>query len=316
MSVVKPFLKWVGGKTQLLDAVLAAFPRHIRGSYREPFVGGGSVLLGVLSERAAGRIRIDGRICASDVNAALVALYVAVQTRVEDLLGALGGLKADWDTAARAGAAEAPNRSPASREVALAGGAESYYYWLRAQYNAMSAADKCSVNGSAHFLFLNKTCFRGVYREGPRGFNVPFGHYANPSVYDAEHLRSVSRLLAGVEFRVASFEAALPPPAAAAAAAGDFVYLDPPYVPETATSFVGYTADGFGAAAHATLFRRIRELAASGTAAFVLSNADVPLVRAEFADDAAYEKTVLDARRAIHSRAPASRTRELLIRSL
>jgi len=152
------------------------------------------------------------------------------------------------------------------------------------------------------FLFLNKTCFRGLYREGPNGFNVPFGHYVAPSIYDEDELLAVSDLIQGVQFTCQDVQLAL-----LGVGLDDFIYLDPPYAPESATSFVGYTSDGFPLEAHQALFTRLKNLSLTK---FLMSNADVTLVRDAFPG---YQKQVVSARRAINSKTPESRTNEVLI---
>lgn len=262
IPAMKPFLKWVGGKTQILEEVMKQFPETIQ-DYYEPFLGGGSILLEVLERKI-----VKGNIYASDLNGHLIDLYVAVQTDVEGLIASVKKLM------------EVPST-------------EEYYYQIRDSFN--------QTPSSAKFLYLNKTCFRGVYREGPRGFNVPYGHYKNPGILDEDHLRAVSALIQPVVFSVTSFEDVL-----SQAKEGDFVYLDPPYVPLNATSFVGYKAGGFSK--HAELFELCKTLPN-----FLLSNADVPLVREAFQG---YEIKTISARRAIHSKKPESRTNEVLIRKL
>jgi DNA adenine methylase len=305
---MKPFLKWVGGKTQILDNVLARFPRSIH-NYYEPFLGGGSVLLGLLScmRRNSGHqqrdtdITVTGTIYASDVNPTLIGLYVNVQQHVEELLVELGRLVAEF-TACAGGTMV--HRKPATVAEGQTS-PESYYYWTRGRFNALT--DRTSVAASAAFLFLNKTCFRGVYREGPSGFNVPFGHYKNPTVFEAEHLRAVSRLVQGVVFTTRSFETG-----AEEVATGDFVYMDPPYAPETDTSFVSYTADGFGSDHHAAVFALCRSLAAKRVG-FLMSNADVKMVRDAFAGVAGVTVEGVVCRRAIHSKRPDATAKEVLI---
>jgi DNA adenine methylase len=143
-----------------------------------------------------------------------------------------------------------------------------------------------------------------VYREGPRGFNVPFGNYTNPAVFDEAHLRQVSVLIKDVIFTVQPYSSSLE-----RVGAGDFVYLDPPYAPVDEKSFVGYTVDGFRLADHQELFKQIRTLKEKG-AKMLLSNADVPLVREAFPS---YETKIVSCRRAIHSKTPDARINEVLI---
>ena len=128
----KPFLKWVGGKTQILDEVLTRFPRTMR-DYHEPFVGGGSVLLALLNKRTAGTVVVSGTVYASDLNPTLIGLYRNVQGRVEELIVEVRRLVAETPGTA----ADEVNRSPASLEEALTS-PESYYYWSRARFNAIA----------------------------------------------------------------------------------------------------------------------------------------------------------------------------------
>lgn len=294
---MKPFLKWVGGKTQILDEVLSHFPSTMV-NYHEPFVGGGSVLLGLLSKVRAGEIELTGSVFASDANPVLISLYRHLQTDVETLSARLKELVEAY---VRAGSHQPQMlyRGPKTPEEG-ATSQESFYYWTRTQFNA--AEDRTSIAVAAMFLFLNKTCFRGLYREGPNGFNVPFGHYAAPSIYSEAELVAVSELLQGVHFTCQDVQASL-----LGVGRADFIYLDPPYAPETATSFVGYTSDGFALDMHQALFARLKNLSLT---TFLMSNADVPLVRDAFA---AYQKKVVSARRAINSKKPESITRELLV---
>jgi len=297
-TITKPLLKWVGGKTQILDAVLSRFPPVIR-NYYEPFLGGGSVLLGLLSSKD--KIKITGTVYASDINKNLIAFYRNVQGSSDRLLVELKKLCDEYDGLT----GKTVNRSPTTEEEARTS-QESYYYYVRRLYNGLVGEAKYGVQGSAMLLFLNKTGFRGVYREGPHGFNVPFGHYTNPSVYDEAEVRRVSVLLTGVVFRDISWSSALD-----SLGPEDFVYLDPPYAPETTTSFVGYTAGGFGAEDHAALFARLAALKTGGVP-FLMSNADVKLVRDAFPSPT-YTTDGITARRAINSKNPESMTKELLV---
>ena len=293
-----PFLKWVGGKTQIIDAVINLFPTTMK-NYHEPFVGGGSVLLALLSHVKAGKITMTGKAYASDLNANIINLYKTVQTNPEGLIAETRALINIF----------APlkgttiNRKPATLEEALTS-QESYYYWIRQQFNAL--ADRQTAKAAAMCLFLNKTNFRGVYRDGPNGFNVPFGHYTNPAILHDDHIRQVSALIRDVVFTAQPFGDSLTAPAD-----GDFVYLDPPYAPETTTSFVGYTGDGFGLDQHTALFRTCAEMKAKNVK-ILMSNANVKLVRDAF-PSSAFQTHTVQARRAINSKNPEATTTEVLI---
>lgn len=300
VSITTPFLKWVGGKTQILDSVMALFPQTMK-NYHEPFVGGGSVLLALLSYIRAGKITLTGKVYASDLNANIINLYKTVQTNPEGLIIETAALVTQFaalkDTTV--------NRKPTTIDEASTS-QESYYYWIRAQFNALIGAERQTPKAAALCLFLNKTDFRGMYRDGPNGFNVPFGNYKTPTILTADHIRAVSTLIRDVVFAAQPFSASL-----AAAADGDFVYLDPPYAPESNTSFVGYTGDGFGLDAHTLLFRTCAEMKAKNVK-ILMSNANVKLVKDAFLAPAFQTRTV-QARRAINSKNPEATTTEVLI---
>lgn len=287
----KPFLKWVGGKTQILEEVISLFPSEIN-NYYEPFVGGGSVLIGMLSKG----IPVSGKIYASDINTVLIGLYKNIQTNCDALIEEVNRLKEVFSNIT----GTTVNRKPTTLEEATTS-RESYYYWIRSLFRNIPQESKMDVNASAMFLFLNKTCFRGVYREGPSGFNVPFGHYKNPAILEETRIRELSVLLKDVVFSNCSFEEAL-----SKLEPGDFVYLDPPYVPENITSFVGYTSDGFDK--HEKLFSICKEMPAK----MLLSNSKVKVVLDSFADEK-YKVKIISCRRTINSRNPESRIDEVLI---
>jgi DNA adenine methylase len=301
MEIVKPFLKWVGGKTQIIQDVLALFPTTMV-NYHEPFLGGGSVLLAFLSKVRAGQITVSGKVYASDLNSNLIGLYKNVQVNPAALIAEVRKLMAEF--------AEAKGVVVNRKATTLAEAKtspESYYFWTRAKFNALE--DRTTVQGSAMLLFMNKTCFRGVYREGPHGFNVPYGNNKNPSIIDDAHIMAVSALIKDVVFVCGSFTETLLRPVA-----GDFVYLDPPYAPQNATSFVSYTADGFGAENHEALFTRCETLRLAKVK-LLMSNADVKLVKDAFVEPA-YQTKIVSCRRAIHSTSPDARANEVLIASV
>jgi len=297
---MKPFLKWVGGKTQIIETVLSLFPATMV-NYHEPFLGGGSVLLGFLAKVRAGQITVSGTVYASDLNSNLIGLYKNVQASPAALIAEVRRIMAEFAEARGA----VVNRKAATLAEAKTS-PESYYFWTRAKFNALE--DRTTVQGSAMLLFLNKTCFRGVYREGPHGFNVPFGNNKNPSIIDDAHIMAVSALIKDVVFVCGSFAETLGRPVA-----GDFVYMDPPYAPENATSFVAYTVDGFGSENHEALFARCEAMRQAGVQ-FLMSNADVKLVKDAFVEPA-YRTKIVSCRRAIHSTNPDARTNEVLIRT-
>lgn len=304
---MKPVLKWVGGKSQILDTILSEFPRSLN-NYHEPFIGGGSVLLGLLSLIKEGHIKLSGKVYASDKNDALIGVYHNIQQRADELIVELSKLvKKYLNISGECEVGFTLNRNPIDEEEGLEC-KEQYYYWLRRVYNNMSKEEKCSCKGAAHFIFLNKTCFRGIYREGPNGFNVPYGNYKNPSIYDEEHIKGISSLIQDVVFRCQGFERSLE-----YVMEKDFVYMDPPYAPETSKSFVSYTSDGFSRDMHDKLFKLCDNMTHMNNVNFMMSNADVEQVRKCFPSDK-YKIQVISCKRSINSKKPDSKTNEVIVK--
>lgn len=274
--VMKPFLKWVGGKTQIIDDVLNLFPNQIE-NYYEPFLGGGSVLLGVLS---SDKIQISGKVYASDLNLNLIYVYKNIQTYPEKVIQEVNNLIKTYTNC------------------------EQDYLTIRSRFNNLTNEERMTPMASALFLYINKTCFRGMYRESKKsGFNVPFGNYKQPTIVDETHIREISKLIQPVIFTCCSFTESL-----ANVKHNDFVYLDPPYAPENETSFTSYTSDGFILDHHKTLFKLCHDLPCK----FLMSNADVPFVKESFPFPLYNTKIVL-CRRAINSKNPEAKTNEVLI---
>lgn len=297
----KPILKWVGGKTQILDNIIGQFPNNIN-NYHEIFLGGGSVLFGLLEKIKTNQITLTGTINAYDVNEPLIFVYKNIQICPDALYDEIKMIIDEFNNCADTGTI---NRKPTTIEIAKEN-KENYYYWIRCKYNSLSPEDKTTAKGSAMFIFLNKTCFRGVFRVGPNGFNVPYGHYTNPEIINREHLNNVCELIRPVIFRCCDFKVSL-----ANICENDFVYLDPPYAPEKATSFVSYTLNGFNMENHLSLFTTLHSLTVQNKK-WLLSNADVKLIRDSFTEDK-YNIVSISCKRSINSKNPGSKTNEVII---
>lgn len=302
IHIPKPILKWVGGKTQIIDKLITDFPVEIN-NYREAFLGGGSVLLTLLSYVKSGIIKIQGKIYAYDLNEPLIYIYKNIQTNHNELYDVTQTIIADFN---ECGNGEI-NRKPTNIEEAKIA-KENYYYWIRSKYNKLCITNKKSILCSAMFIFLNKTCFRGVFRVGPKGFNVPYGHYNNPEIINKEHLEEIHDLIQNVVFECCDFNTSL-----TFVEPNDFVYLDPPYAPETDTSFVGYTENGFNIENHEKLFKLVHNLTDTNKKV-MLSNADVSLVRENFTNEN-YSTLSIVCKRSINSKKPDAKTKEVIIKN-
>ena len=305
INILKPILKWVGGKTQIIDKIMVEFPTEIN-NYREIFLGGGSVLFALLSYVKNGMIKIHGNIYAYDLNEPLIYIYKNIQKSHDELYDEIQKLINDFKDC---GEGEI-NRVPKNIQEAKIT-KENYYYWIRTEYNKLSLNDKKTVVGSAMFIFLNKTCFLGVFRIGPKGFNVPYGNYNNPQIINKEHLDKIHDLIQEVTFECCDFHTSL---SNVNVEPNDYVYLDPPYAPETDTSFVGYTKNGFSMENHKHLFDLIHKLTESNKK-MMLSNSDVALVRDNFCDSKKYNVISILCKRAIHSKNPQAKAKEVLIKN-
>ena len=248
----RPIIKWVGGKSQILENVLNKFPKNIN-VYHEIFLGGGSVLIGLLTYANKNLIKIN-KVIAYDLNETLINLYKNLQKNHIELINKLDEIIKDYNESNKDDEEIKANRKPKNLTEAKTS-KESYYYWIRNNYNKMTQQEKNNYIGSAMFIFLNKTCFRGLYRTGPNRFNVPYGHYNNPSIYDDDNIKEISELIKNVEFVVSDFSNSI-----IRAKKKDFLYLDPPYLPEKETSFVSYNLEGFNIDKHNQLFNLCHQL--------------------------------------------------------
>lgn len=232
----KPFLRWVGGKTHLVSFLCSLVPLDInRGTYWEPFLGAGSLFFALRPSRAV----------LSDRNADLIACFRAVRERPDLISRYL--------------------RMHAART------SKDYYYIIRARYNKSTD----SIAKSAMFIYLNKTCFNGIWRVNKKGeFNVPYGHKEPPALPPRADLVAASNALRSAELRIGDFREVL-----GEAQPGDFVYLDPPYPPLNETAyFVHYTQERFGIDDQIAVAEMATLLSDRGCRVLI-SNADTGFIR-------------------------------------
>ena len=252
-----PVVKWAGGKRALVPGLRALLPPRWN-TYIEPFLGGAAMFLAVCT----------GPALLGDANRDLIEMYKAIRDEPAAVMSELDRLQ------------------PHVLD-------KDYYYLVRAQ----QAAQLPAAARAARLIYLNKTCYNGLYRVNRRGqFNVPFGRYpAPPGLYQRDNLLAVSRALSLATLMCADFEECL-----AGARAGDFVYLDPPYLPLSATAnFTKYTVNAFSPAEQQRLANVIHELTDRGC--FVLiSNSDTPMIRELFSGPR-YRIEVMQASRNINS---------------
>jgi len=276
-SLPRPFLKWAGGKSQLISQYIPYFPQKFA-TYYEPFLGGGAVFFYLYGVARNDKPTKKFPAVLTDINPELVNVYRCVRDRVEELIELLAQHQ------------ERHNRD--------------YYYRVRSQFTGTP------VEMAARLIYLNKTCFNGLYRENSKGkFNVPMGQYKNPTICNIELLRLVSDSLQSVEIEVRPFETILD----FAKTAEDFVYFDPPYHPLSDTSnFTGYSRSSFNEKDQMRLRDTFTELAQRGVKV-MLSNSDCPFIHELYQNFRIYK---ILAARAINSKAERrGKINELLVTS-
>lgn len=246
MTLAKPFVKWVGGKSQLLDEIREKYPSQIE-KYCEPFVGGGAVLFDVLSKFQPKKVLIN------DINKELINTYEQIRDNCENLIAQLSEIQNRY-------------KSQSSEEN------KAYFYEKRERYNELKVNGNEAENleKAALFIFLNKTCFNGLYRVNSKGlFNVPFNNAKNPLLCDEENLRACSKLLLNVEMKVGDYKEC-----EVFIDKKTFVYIDPPYRPLTQTAaFTSYSENGFADKEQIELGNFITEISRKG-AVVLASNSD------------------------------------------
>lgn len=244
-QTVKPFIKWAGGKSQLLSEIRKKYPDKIE-KYCEPFVGGGAVLLDVLENFQPKEVLIN------DINAELTNLYTQIRDHVEYLIENLADLQGKYwgmDLEER----------------------KAFYLEQRDCFNMGIQNKNFSKEEMAYrFIFLNKTCFNGLYRVNKKGlFNVPIGSYKKPPICDADNLRHISKLLRNVQISCGDYSKT-----ADFIDRNTFVYIDPPYRPLTSTaSFTSYANAEFGDKEQIELGKFIDKISSNG-AKVIASNSD------------------------------------------
>ena len=250
MEKIRPFVKWAGGKTQLLSQINQYLPIELTDgkikTYIEPFVGGGAVLIEVLQ-----KYEVENAI-AFDINADLINCYLVIKNNVEELIKELAIKEAKYK-----------NLEDDKRK--------EYYYEIRTEYNSYELEDEViNIKRASEFIFLNKTCFNGLYRVNKNNkFNVPFNNAKNPLICDAENLRNLSKLIQNVNFICGDYQKINN-----FVDNKTFIYFDPPYRPLTGTSdFTSYTKDSFNDDDQRNLGRFYKEQSLKG-AKVMLSNSN------------------------------------------
>ena len=255
MAEVKPLLKWAGGKRRLLQTLFEVFPANFdltRNNFFEPFVGGGAVLFGLANHISAAKMgslsKKQKSIIVSDTNEELINFYKVVRDSPGDLSNKI-------------------------RDLAKKTDRDDFY-------SVRSSSPKTKVGRAARLLYLNRLCFNGLYRVNSKGeFNVPYGRYINPKIYNPELIKACSEWLKTVQISEATFKDAV-----TRAKKGDLVYFDPPYIPLSATaSFASYAKEGFCEKDQRELAKVIAALTKKGVYV-VLSNSDTKLSRQIFGD--------------------------------
>jgi DNA adenine methylase len=278
-SLVKPYLKWAGGKRQLLPEIKKYLPPKFNSyKYYEPFVGAGAVFFEKQPKKAV----------INDYNTQLILTYKVIRDNIDDLIDAL--------------------------RVHSQNNNEEYFYEIRARdrdadvFNALSNIEK-----AARLIFLNKTCYNGLYRVNSQGlFNAPYGRYVNPAICDEPVLKAIHKYLSDneeVEILNGDFAKAV-----LTADSKSFVYFDPPYHSADNTNFTGYQADRFGVEEQTRLRNTYIELTERG-AKCLLSNSDTEFIRELYTDDR-FEIITVTAKRAINSDAAGrGNVNEVLIKN-
>lgn len=264
--IVKPFIKWVGGKGKLIPELKEFFPKKFN-RYFEPFVGGGAVFFEIIQNT---KIKFSG---INDINSKLIKSYKILKNSPKELITLLKSIETEYK-----------KLSIEERK--------KYFYRVRNLYNKNNLTD---VEIAADLIFLNKTCFNGMYRENSKGeYNVPVGDQKNPNICDKKNLLAVSRFLKSTKITNLSFETSLKE-----CKKGDFIYFDPPYYPVNETSkFTHYSKNSFDKNDQIKLRNVFKKLSDKGCLV-MLSNSDTEFIKDLYKD---FNINYIHAARSINSK--------------
>lgn len=221
MDIVKPFVKWAGGKSKLIPQLTKYYPLELKNGiierYIEPFIGGGAILIDIVQKYEVKEAY------AFDINMDLINCYNVIKNNVEELILELSNKEKQFISL------DSNDR-------------KQYFYDIRTEYNSYKPDENINIKRASEFIFLNRTCFNGLYRVNKDGkFNVPCGKYKNPTICDSNNLRDLSKLIKDVIFEYGDYRKS-----EKYVNSNTFVYFDPPYRPLSATSgFTSYTKEDF-----------------------------------------------------------------------
>ncbi len=270
---MQPFVKWAGGKRQLVPAITKRLPKSFN-TYYEPFVGGGAVLFATMPKKAV----------IGDINTILINTYKQIKNDVDSLAAILDRLTVEHE--------EVEDK-------------KTYYLDMRSRFNEKILNNDMSLSICALFMYLNKTCFNGLYRVNSKGlFNVPFNNRKTLNIYSKENLIEISNYLKDVEILNCDFEETCKN-----AQKGDFVFFDSPYAPLKPDSFESYTKEGFSIDEHKRLARLFKELTDKGVYC-MLTNHNTELINELYKD---YNIEVIQVKRMINSDAKNRVGEEVII---
>lgn len=273
---MQPFVKWAGGKRQLLPKITSHLP-HTYNSYYEPFIGGGALLLELQNENST----------ISDNNKILIDTYKYIRDNLNELIPMLDKLQ------------EEHNILNAKEKV------KEYYYDRRKEFNDLILSEESSLRRSALFLYLNKACFNGLFRVNKKGlFNVPSNQKININIYEKNNLKEISEYLKNVNILHQDFEIT-----ARLAQRGDLVFFDSPYAPLNPTSFDSYTKEGFTIEEHQRLAKTFKVLSEQGVYC-ILTNHNTEFIRDLYEGFNLYE---VDVKRMINRDSSKRTGKELII---